>query len=260
MEHPRARVLAVGLLLLPYLVYALGTGTLSATSIAKLAGYLAIPLILLLWAERSGPPPRWQDALAVLALWLPRELGFLSDVWPWPDGLAAHTFNAIFSVVAAVVLFVMVRRLDGVGYRFTVRLLDLRLAGVTLLAFCCIAIPFGLATGFLHVGPPAFDVARFLREFFGILVVVAIPEELLFRGLIQNLLQRVLPAGYALVVASLIFGASHLNNGPSPDWRYVLLATVAGLFYGYAYRRSGGLMAACLVHSAVDAIHRGFFK
>jgi len=101
---------------------------------------------------------------------------------------------------------------------------------------------------------------RFVGQFLGILLVVAVPEELLFRGLIQNLLQRVLPATYALIVAALIFGASHLNNGPAPDWRYVLLASIAGVFYGRAYRRSGGLMAAFLVHAAVDTIWREFFR
>ena len=61
----------------------------------------------------------------------------------------------------------------------------------------------------------------------GIFIFIGIPEELLFRGIIQNLLEKAIgrPA-LALGVASLIFGAAHLNNGPSPDWRYFLLATL----------------------------------
>jgi len=260
METRRVHVVSVGALLLPYLVYAVGSGGFSWRALVKLAGYILLPLLLLLSADRSGPPPRWHDALAVLALWLPLELGWLRDVWPWPAGSGAYTMNAILGVVAAVILFVPVRRLEGVGYSFAIRRTDLREAFWNLLIFSCIAIPIGFATDFIAVGHKAFDLVRFVGQFLGILLVVAVPEELLFRGLIQNLLQRVLPATYALIVAALIFGASHLNNGPAPDWRYVLLASIAGVFYGRAYRRSGGLMAAFLVHAAVDTIWREFFR
>jgi len=61
-------------------------------------------------------------------------------------------------------------------------------------------------------------------------------------------------------VTALIFGASHLNNGPSPDWRYFLLATIAGIFYGRAYLQSGGLMAAVCVHTLVDVVWGAFFR
>lgn len=95
----------------------------------------------------------------------------------------------------------------------------------------------------------------------GIFIFIGIPEELLFRGIIQNLLEKAIgrPA-LALGVASLIFGAAHLNNGPSPDWRYFLLATLAGLVYGRAYAKTRNLMAPALLHTLVDVAWRGFFR
>ena len=46
--------------------------------------------------------------------------------------------------------------------------------------------------------------------------LVALPEELLFRGVIQNGLSRAFGSRAAgLVVASIVFGAVHLDNPPN---------------------------------------------
>ena len=253
-------VVVGGLALLPYLVYASGTHTFSWIALLKLVGYVLVPLVLLLSARGSGPSPRVQDALAVLAIWLPLEFGWLRDVWSWQGELGSYAMGEILGVEVAVILFVSVRRLAGVGLPLVLRSADLRVASWNLLMFSCIAIPIGLWTHFIAPLHGSADLLGIPGRFVGILLLIAVPEELLFRGLIQNLLQKVLPATYALLLAALIFGASHLNNGPTPDVRYVFLASIAGVFYGLAYRRSGGLMAACLLHAAVDTMWREFFR
>jgi membrane protease YdiL (CAAX protease family) len=58
-----------------------------------------------------------------------------------------------------------------------------------------------------------------------------------------------------LVISSLAFGLMHWNNvsGLSTQITYVSLATIAGIGYGWAYRKSGNnLLAAILVHTLVD--------
>ena len=65
----------------------------------------------------------------------------------------------------------------------------------------------------------------------------AVPEELLFRGVLQNLLEKRWPAARfarvgSLPVAAVVFGAAHLINAPASNWRYMLLATLAGIAYG----------------------------
>jgi membrane protease YdiL (CAAX protease family) len=258
----RSRALAVfALPLIPYLMCVSGAGwSFTWIAIAKLVGYAGLPLVLLLWARSSGPPPRVQDAFAVLAIWLPLELGVLRDVWLGPSAAGSSILASILGVDLAVILFVSVRGLEGVGYSFTIRRADLVEAFWNLLMFLCIAIPVGLWTRFIAAGHGVKSLLEFAAQFVGIFLAIAIPEELLFRGLIQNLLGRVLPSTYALLLTAVIFGLSHLNNGPAPDWRYVGLASVAGIFYGRAYQRSGGLMAACLVHASVDTIWRELFR
>ncbi|EGP44014.1 CPBP family intramembrane glutamic endopeptidase [Achromobacter insuavis] len=90
-------------------------------------------------------------------------------------------------------------------------------------------------------------------------LLVTLAEEALFRGYVQQRLARcwrARPWGAtaALLVAALLFGLAHYAGG----WQWVLLAGVAGVAYGLAYRH-GGLAAAVLAHLGLNAAHYGLF-
>jgi hypothetical protein len=91
------------------------------------------------------------------------------------------------------------------------------------------------------------------------LLLVTLVEEALFRGYIQGGLSRHLkrlPYGenLALLLASLLFGVVHVGAG----WQWVLLASLAGVGYGLAYR-FGGLGAAIATHFGLNLLHFGLF-
>lgn len=91
------------------------------------------------------------------------------------------------------------------------------------------------------------------------LLLVTLVEEALFRGYIQGGLSRQfkhLPYGenLALLLASMLFGLVHLGAG----WQWVLLAGLAGVGYGLAYR-FGGLGAAIATHFGLNLLHFGLF-
>jgi len=91
------------------------------------------------------------------------------------------------------------------------------------------------------------------------LLLVTLVEEALFRGYIQGGLSRHfkhLPYGenLALLLASLVFGLAHLGAG----WQWVLLAGLAGVGYGLAYR-FGGLGAAIATHFGLNLLHFALF-
>ena len=95
-----------------------------------------------------------------------------------------------------------------------------------------------------------------------ILFGTALPEEILFRGLIQNwLVQRLGRTHLAIGLAALIFGCSHLNNapGPLPNWRYAIVATGAGFIFGQVFQASTSIFASALVHTGVNAVKYLFF-
>ena len=250
------------LLLIPYLIYALGTHTFSLIALGKLCAYIAVPTVLLLpdrlhHAERVG----WRDLAAMLALGLPVAANWLDGIWTWPQEL--YLFRPLFCVCVGGYAFMAVRNLDGVGYRLLWRKADVTDGLANLAAFALIGIPLGIALGFLHPHAGEATVGKFLLQFVGVYLTVAIPEEFLFRGILQNFLVRSIHRGprglYGLLIASLVFGLSHLHHAPVPNWRYAVLATLAGIFYGNAYRTRRRLSSCALTHALVDTLWHFWF-
>lgn len=90
-------------------------------------------------------------------------------------------------------------------------------------------------------------------------LLVTLAEEALFRGYVQERLARCWRdrpwgATAALSIAALLFGLAHYAGG----WQWMLLAGIAGVGYGLAYRY-GGLAAAVLAHLGLNAAHYGLF-
>ena len=250
------------LLLVPYLVLAFGSGTFSFPALGKLAAYIAVPVVLLLpdrlhRAERVG----WRDLAAMLALALPVSAGWLEGIWIWPYEL--YFFSPLFCVCVGAYAFLVIRNLEGVGYRLTFRKGDVVDGLVNFAGFALIGIPLGLFLGFLQFRPHGVSAADFAFQLFGTYLTIAIPEELLFRGILQNLLVKSIRSGprdlYGLLLASVVFGASHLHHLPVPNWKYAVLAALAGLFYGNAYRTRQRLSAPALTHALVDTVWHFWF-
>src|SRR5205823_14934033 len=91
-------------------------------------------------------------------------------------------------------------------------------------------------------------------------LMVALPEELFFRAIVQNLLETRLGRSGGLMLAAVFFGLSHFNHGATFNWRYVLLATVAGIFYGRAWRAERRIFASVLTHTLVDVVWSLWFR
>ena len=256
------RTLALASVLwMPYCVYAAATDSVRPLPFLKLLLYLTIPLLIVLSTRSLSNRFHWQEWLVALVLWLPLDFGWMAGVWSWPGGGLAYGMSALVGTCLGVFCVVCLQGLDGVGYRWRLRALDWRVAAGYFALYAPVAIGLGLLTGFLRPAETFASPGALLPMALGIFIFIGIPEELLFRGIIQNLLEKGIGRpGLALGVAAVIFGAAHLNNGPSPDWRYFLLATLAGLVYGRAYARTRNLMAPALVHTLVDVAWRGFFR
>jgi membrane protease YdiL (CAAX protease family) len=59
---------------------------------------------------------------------------------------------------------------------------------------------------------------------------------------------------------SVLFCLLHFMNMVLLNWRYVILASIAGLFYGWTWRRTGSIFASAIVHALVDAIWHFLFR
>ena len=241
-----------------YLIYAFGTGVFSTAGLLRLIGFLIVPTALI-WSAGGVKRVLWQDWVALAFIWLPFNFGFIDGIWEWPEGQAGYILNTPMAVDLALLLYFGYRRLDTFSFRLSWRWSDLPLVFKALAGFMVIALPIGLGTGFLALNPKL-EWAKLLGTPLASFWFIALPEELLFRGLMFGMLRRATGKTWlALVVSSLLFGISHWHNPGLPDFRYVGLATVAGLFYGYTFVRTSNLTAAALLHAAVDTLWDLFF-
>lgn len=256
---PREIIALPAALLALYLFYALGTGNFAWWRLGGAAVYIVLPIGLVRLA-REKAALAWADYAAVLAIWFPIERHWLHKLWPYPAPLA-HTLTILLALNVALASFLFIRRLDGIGYTIAWGRGFGSTVAFHFLVFAAIAIPLGEAIGFIHYGPTVARLKALPLTAVGILLFTAWPEELLFRGLLQNLLSRTLRRyTSAWVIASVIFGLSHINHDPFPNWRYVLLATIAGLFYGRAWSKTGSMTASCLVHALIDTTWHALFR
>jgi membrane protease YdiL (CAAX protease family) len=129
---------------------------------------------------------------------------------------------------------------------------------VVLLPFCGLAL-WLLKIGNLRPHPHAPLIA--LGEFIGIFWMVAMPEEFLFRGLLEQWIERWTSRPIvALILASLTFGSAHLAfHSIFPNWRFAIVAAIFGLCCGMAWRETRTIQASMVTHGLAAALYRVFF-
>jgi len=240
------------------LVYSIGVGGNWKYTLIG-AAYAVLPTLLLAAsASRSGAT--CVDYAAAAIVWLPVEFRWMYRLFPFPQQLT-HTLTILLALSTGVAAFVVLRRLEGVGYAIE----WVRGSGWIVLShfllFAAIAVPLGIAIGFIAYDPSIARLRSLPVAVIGITFFTAWPEEFLFRGILQNLFSRTLKSQWiGLAVASVVFGLSHILHAPFPNWKYVILATIAGIFYGHAWMKTSSLLPGALVHALVDISWHVLFR
>jgi CAAX protease family protein len=88
------------------------------------------------------------------------------------------------------------------------------------------------------------------------LFFTCVAEEAFFRGFLQRNLSRKLRENrygniLSLVTVSMLFGLAHFAGG----FKYIIMASVAGMVYGYAYQKTQRIEAGILCHFTVNTSH-----
>jgi hypothetical protein len=199
----------------------------------------------------------------------------------------------VHALVAAVFIYLPVavaarRKEDLVAYGFTLHPLGRSAAyagGAVAVAFplflagyvafqgvaCALALPAATCARFVgwaglaHPHLPDGFVEAALTQ----VIVIAIPEELFFRGYLLKRLEEAFPPrrrllgggiGVALVVSATLFGLSHVVYDLNP----LRMATFfPGLLFGWLRSATGSIAAGAAVHAAsnlyIAVLHRTFF-
>ena len=255
-----APVLASGVFMAAALVVGAASWPLALATLA----YTAVPSACAArLGPATGPRPHALDFLAILLLWLPLELNVAKPLVPAAVRGFLHSVAYGVAILLGLAIFLLFRGFSGMKYNLPRLPRDLWVALAGFVAAAPVLIGIGIAVGFIpfpHLHPAT--AGRMAAAVGLIFLGTALPEEILFRALIQNLiLQRWGETTAGLVVASLIFGCSHLNNGPQalPNWRYAILATIAGFAYGKVFQKSSSITSSALFHKMVDWAKHFFF-
>ena len=269
-----SRIACSVLLTVPYFVLTIPHGTVNWPFAAALIFICVLVASLL---QYWPTPANWADVAVLLLVGLLIDLGLLSTAWPfgphgslWPAGLGG--FPKMMMANLALYGYLVIKPIDGVGYdlapRFcyglsysTFRFSDLKTGLREFLFYSPFVLSLGFLLGFLHWQGAKAHPLEFPGAWIFTLFFVALPEELYFRGLVQNLLERHMGRNAALISASILFGLSHFNKRTMFfNWRYVLLAAIAGFFYGRAWRERKRLLASSVTHATVDTVWSIWFR
>jgi membrane protease YdiL (CAAX protease family) len=247
------RIVCPALLVLPYILVSVSQHIFQWTWCAL---YAALPVAiawLLEQAAAADPEQRgnWRDAAILLVLGLAVDLRWFDRAWP----SGQRALNELLLVDMGLYGFLAIRQLRGTGFDFHLRWIDWKSGLRELAFFMPLVLTLGLALGFLHPHANVPQVGAAALRWVAIFFFTAVPEELYFRAWVQNLLERRLGRRMALVIASVLFGLSHFNKRSAHfNWRYVLLASIAGIFYGRAWRENRRVAASSITHASVDWI------
>jgi uncharacterized protein len=255
------------LFVLPYVLVATSQHALAWEWFALYAGLPVVVAWLLDRAAAADLEQRgnWRDAIILLTLGLAVDLRWFEAAWP--AGLRA--LNELLLLDVGLYGFMAIRRLEGTGFDFCKGWGDRKTSGWKndwktglreLIFLTPPVLLLGLVLGFIHphrsfLAGNLTGVGAAALRWVAIFFFTALPEELFFRAWVQNLLERRLGRRAALGIASVVFGLSHFNKRSAHfNWRYVLLATIAGTFYGRAWRERRSVPASTITHASVDWI------
>jgi len=84
--------------------------------------------------------------------------------------------------------------------------------------------------------------------FVGLCLLVPVGEELIFRGLIQQIFSRNMGGIVGFVLAGLVFGAIHLNS------HLLISISFFGVFLGFIYFATGNLVYSIVAHGLFNTV------
>lgn len=242
----------------PYAVATLAIGAFNWTHLGEIA---VLAAVLAFWYIVFPHNPLVDVGLLAFAATIA-----LTKVWeqiyPRPDPkLALEALGQAMWIRTGLFAILSVRRVSGVGFGFWPRLSEWKIGALYFVGLLPVAAALGWWIGFTR---PAWPVSQELTllplTFFGTLWVLALGEELFFRGLLQQWMIGWLKNEWVgLGLTALIFGSAHLLKDQFPNWRFGALATLAGVFYGLAFRQAKSIRASMVTHALTVTTWKTFF-
>lgn len=245
----------------PIVVYiafiAIGNKNVFLQDLPAVILYFFLPTLIVYWSNKIKKNNFLTSFAFGLLIWLPAELDFVPIMWT-----SGKQPPILFSFTALFYIFLLTTfskniplycewQLSKKDWQCVRNFFILLIVVILPLALMLDFVKFGLKKSFIE-----HPVKIAISQGLGIFFTTAVPEELIFRSLIQNAIIKKFSFYRGLLIAAIIFGLSHLNNTqggfPALNWRFAILATIAGLGYGYVFMNRRSLIAAATLHTMVD--------
>lgn len=259
-EPPAVRALILSITaLVPYLIYSLGTGTFHWRSFGLLA-LMATFVSAWFVAQKSTLADLLFAALLAAILLSKAFDGIYITLARKAD---APILGTLMLVRTSALSVTSIRKMGGIGFSFLPAARDWLIGVLAFSGFLALML---FVNNWLHavdvrLAPgPWWRVALVgVGTFLAFLWVSSLFEEFVTRGIVQQAITRRLGALAGLLITSVLFGLAHLPFRSFPNWKWVIVATLLGLFCGLAYQRTGAIRAAVVTHALVVATWRVFF-
>lgn len=239
--------------------------------VAAVSLYFLVPALVLAWSRgKANIPNKWDTlvlaSMALVPILLGKRFGGHVDL----------PFIAISAAIEGWWLWGYCRKMTGLSFKLP-KLAHLALAlGVTVV-LCAVLMPIALKIGFpkplpeLQRAHGVSEIAKlmwnslfapgFMLMWIKKVIQTAVVEEILFRGLLLNMMQKRIGSGWVSIltsnlVSSALFGISHIGHG---GLRYALLSFIAGIGFGGLYQVTKNLTPSTLSHGLFDTVTRLLF-
>lgn len=242
--------------IVPYLLASTFTGTFAPHWFALLILIAAA----VIWWFRLLPGHGVFDVLFLVLVAGVYLSGVFKQIYSPPvPQLRVEILGQLMLIRLSVTSVLLFRRMSGAGFGFIPTKREWWIGLKNYLYFMPIGVALMYGLDFARFEPADGWWWKAVGTFIGILWVVALSEELFFRGLLLQWTMKWFGKTAALIVTSLAFGAVHLPFREFPNWQFALMAAVAGWFYGRAFLQGNGIRAAMVSHALVVATWRTLF-
>ncbi len=265
------RALAVLLLLVPtlYASYSVAVGLFRWSGLLVAAIFAFLPALLFSQSQQQRVPTVFDLVVAIYFLFS-LTFDMLPNLPLPPLDPQIDFFH--YSFAPLLLLLLAARGWPGTGCTWFMHWTDLRMAlGVAVVLLAVLVLLMAVGGAGVQTPEPPVGVLESLASAVLIYFLVALPQEILFRGMLQNGIERFAeaklwrgpgslapagpfdlrqPARLSLLITALLFAFSAwFYPGAQPDT--FLPALIVGLGYGWVYQRTGKVTVAAVPHMLV---------
>jgi len=162
-------------------------------------------------------------------------------------------YSILFFVVLPVVIFIKSYDIKTIGFSFDIKSKDLFYFIIGSSIIVSIHCLIKLSVGALHF--PNLSVGNWIFKIAYITFAIALPEELLMRGIGISVLEKRLKhrkdkTKLAIIITSILFGMAHYKMNIFG----IVFSIFFGFIYAYQFIKTRKLIAPVLTHAFVDVL------